>query len=296
MTEIPAPLAAHLDCDVTTLCHCWKLTRTDGTVSGFTDHDRTLTVAATVFEPESGLAPTEARQSLGLAPDAIDVAGALTTDLIKDEDIEAGLYDRAEVETYLVNWRDPSMFMTIRQAVIGKISRADGKFVAELESHIRSHDQPNGRYFRKSCDAELGDAKCAFDLTQPGYEGSGSVAAIVADNIVEVLGLDGFANGWFSNGRITWTNGQNIDQLTAVITHEASGGYVSLTLDVRQCAKPAVGDQFTITAGCDKRFSTCKSKFSNALNFRGFPHLPGNDAAYAYAREGEIFDGGPLVP
>ncbi|MEL7480947.1 MAG: DUF2163 domain-containing protein [Pseudomonadota bacterium] len=32
---------------------------------------------------------------------------------------------------------------------------------------------------------------------------------------------------------------------------------------------------------CDQRFSTCVERFSNAENFRGFPHMPGNDAVLA---------------
>jgi uncharacterized phage protein (TIGR02218 family) len=46
------------------------------------------------------------------------------------------------------------------------------------------------------------------------------------------------------------------------------------------------GDAFTVTAGCDKRFDTCREKFGNRLNFRGFPHMPGNDFALGYARNG----------
>ena len=41
----------------------------------------------------------------------------------------------------------------------------------------------------------------------------------------------------------------------------------------------AVGDTFKVTAGCDKYFDTCKSKFDNGDNFRGFPHLIGQEVA-----------------
>ena len=58
----------------------------------------------------------------------------------------------------------------------------------------------------------------------------------------------------------------------------------------------AAGDGFAVAAGCDKKFATCKAKFGNALNFRGFPHLPGNDAAYGYVADGGVFDGRPVVP
>jgi uncharacterized phage protein (TIGR02218 family) len=44
----------------------------------------------------------------------------------------------------------------------------------------------------------------------------------------------------------------------------------------------AVGDAFEITAGCDKRFSTCRDRFGNSLNFRGFPQIPGNDFVVSY--------------
>ena len=41
------------------------------------------------------------------------------------------------------------------------------------------------------------------------------------------------------------------------------------------------GDTFVVTAGCDKRFDTCRDRFDNAVNFRGFPHIPGNDFVVA---------------
>ncbi len=44
------------------------------------------------------------------------------------------------------------------------------------------------------------------------------------------------------------------------------------------------GDTFLIRAGCDKQFSTCKAKFDNAVNYRGFPQIPGDDFVLSYAR------------
>ena len=48
------------------------------------------------------------------------------------------------------------------------------------------------------------------------------------------------------------------------------------------------GDAFDIKAGCDKQFATCREKFSNAANFRGFPHMPGNDFLAAYPNRGDV--------
>ena len=59
-------------------------------------------------------------------------------------------------------------------------------------------------------------------------------------------------------------------------------------------ASAGPGDAFTVTAGCDKSFEMCRSRFSNAVNFRGFPHMPGTDRALAYAGNGGEMDGGSL--
>jgi uncharacterized phage protein (TIGR02218 family) len=52
------------------------------------------------------------------------------------------------------------------------------------------------------------------------------------------------------------------------------------------------GATFQIFAGCDKRVATCRAKFANAVNFRGFPHMPGNDALIAGPAPGAENDGG----
>jgi uncharacterized phage protein (TIGR02218 family) len=294
LTTYPEALAAHLAGEATTVCQCWKLTRGDGIVRGFTDHDRPLTVDGVDCLPGSGFAASEARSSLGLAVDTVDVEGALSSDDLTEADIEAGLFDGATVETYLVNWADPNQFVRIRKAVIGKITRGDGGFTAELESTTQALDRPNGRTVRRNCDAELGDSRCGFDLGLVGFSGMGTVASVETADTIVVTGLDSFAAGWFANGLLTWTSGAG--GKVRIIDHLARDGEVRFVLWRDEPQAPVAGDAFTVVAGCDKRFATCKAKFANQLNFRGFPHLPGNDAAYGYVTDGGIFDGGPLVP
>jgi uncharacterized phage protein (TIGR02218 family) len=200
VTVYPEALAGHLGRDVTTVCHCWRLTRKDGQVSGYTDHDRMLTVDGSAFEPDSGFSASEARDSLGFSVDTVDVEGALSSERIADADIAAGLYDGARVETFLVNWREPAQFVLIRTATIGRIVRRDDGFVAELESFTRALDQRNGRYVTRLCDAELGDARCAVLLAQPAYSGAGAVVSAGPSDTIAVSGLGGFSSGWFARG------------------------------------------------------------------------------------------------
>lgn len=296
MSAFPAALAAHFSREVTTVCHCWRLTRRDGAVTGFTDHDVPLMVDGLAFEPESGFSASEARATLGLNVDTVDVEGALSSERIRDEDVAAGLYDGAKVETLLVNWRSPADFVVARTAVIGRITRSDASFVAELESLVHALDQQNGRYVTRACDAELGDARCGFPLDREGFSAAGAVAAMGPSGTVRVEGLGGFAAGWFSCGVLTWTSGARAGRAERIADHRREGGGDVLVLLPSIGPAIGAGDAFTAVAGCDKAFATCKAKFANALNFRGFPHLPGNDAAYAYATDGGDFDGGPVVP
>lgn len=288
-------LRDHLVRDCTTVCHCWRVERRDGVVLGFTDHDRALTLGGETFEPQSGFAQSEARLSLGLSVDKVDVEGVLTSDVLAEDDIAAGLFDGATVTTVLVNWQDTRQVETLRQAVIGKIVRADGRFIAELESLTASLDRPNGRFLRRVCDAELGDARCKMALAGGAFNGAGTVLALDAANAVLVSGLDGFASWWFAGGYAVWQSGGLTGQRYAVLDHRMATDGVILVLPP-EMKMPAVGDAFSIAAGCDKLFATCKQKFGNAENFRGFPHLPGNDAAYGYVSDGGAFDGGPVVP
>ncbi len=208
----------------------------------------------------------------------------------------SGRYDGATVETLLVNWREPTQFALLRTATIGKITRSDGRFVAELESLAQQLDQPRGRYVRRSCDAELGDRRCGFLLSQPGFSGAGAVLAQLGPGVISVSGLDGVETGWFSHGVLTWQTGENAGRSVRIVDHRVQGTATVLTLWQDGAAEPQAGDGFTLVAGCDKTFATCKAKFANGLNFRGFPHLPGNDAGYAYVTDGGQFDGGALVP
>ncbi|MET0169970.1 MAG: DUF2163 domain-containing protein, partial [Aliihoeflea sp.] len=247
----------------TTFCFCWRVTKADGQVLGFTDHDQRLDFQGTSFEPQSGFSQSEAQSSLGLAVDTAEIEGALSSARLSEEDIDAGLFDGAKVETFRVDWRAPDMAKLVRVSAIGKIIRRDGALVAELESLTRNLDRPAGRYLRRSCDAELGDARCGVKIAGPSMMAQGTIVAPKGDATYEVAGLDGFADGWFAAGRMT------LGSVSARVTDHrraTSGVLVRLAADHELEA----GTVFTIRVGCDASFATCRDKFANAVNFRGF--------------------------
>lgn len=288
MRQIDENLAAHLAAGVTSLCRCWRLIRRDGVIMGFTDHDADLAFDATTFQAGTGLDAAEATQELGFAVSGGDVAGALMSGGILEEDVEAGFYDDAGIEFWLVNWQDPGQRLLIDLFHVGEIRRADGAFVMELRGLTHRLDEESGRLYRAACSADLGDAACGLTITP--------VAATVmagADALhLSLSGIEGQAEGWFSGGKLVFTSGENAGFAVEIRSHGADG---AVALWQRAPRPVAPGDAVTLTPGCDKSFGTCRAKFGNVVNFRGFPHMPGNDFILRVPRQGEPgLDGGSL--
>jgi uncharacterized phage protein (TIGR02218 family) len=181
----------------------------------------------------------------------------------------------------------------LRVSVIAKIEMAGGLFKAELKSRAEMLDRRSGRTIRRHCDAALGDARCGVALGGFTHTGSISAVSTAADFMTDALAA--FPSQWFDHGNLSWTSGGNAGQTSNISQHENKGLDQRIVL-WRPPSKPiSIGDGFSIIAGCDKAFATCKAKFANQRNFQGFPHLPGNDAAYAYVDGEGVFDGAPLV-
>lgn len=294
MRAVPSALAARLAEGATTFCHCWSLTRRDGFALGFTDHDRDLTFGGLTYTARTGLEAAEATAELGFAVGGGDVAGALSSAGIAAEDVSGGLYDGAGVETWLVDWSDPDARLLLDVGTIGEIRRAGTAFVAELRGLMHRLDIEQGRLFRATCDAELGDARCGVNLSDPRWRTTGSVATILEPTRLGVSLAASFASGWFSAGLLTWTSGANAG-LVADLRFHVGGSGASLELWQAPARTVATGDAFALVAGCDKRFATCREKFANAVNFQGFPHMPGNYFVLRNAQAGgQVLDGGSV--
>ncbi|MDO8838504.1 MAG: DUF2163 domain-containing protein [Parvibaculum sp.] len=286
MKTLPPALAAHLASGATTLATCWKLTRADGTAMGFTDHDRDLGFDGLTYEAAGGFTATALEHSSGLAVDNLDVAGALSSARIEEGDLAAGLYDDAEFEIWRVNWQAVEERMLLRKGNLGEVTRSGVAFSAELRGLAHRLNQPVGRIFQYGCDADLGDARCGIALDADQFRGAGTVVSAEGDRIIVASGLEAFAEGWFERGRIVFSGGANDGAAMEVKAHALTPEGTRLELWRAMARGVAPDDTFVVTAGCDKQFATCRAKFSNGVNFRGFPHMPGNDFVLARAGDG----------
>jgi len=262
---------------------------------GFTDHDQTLRFADLDFVPAHGLDGGAVPARLGAEVETSEVLGVLTAEAISEDDILLGLYDGAGVETWRVNWANVSQRLLLRRDTIGEITREDGIFRAELRSAQQGLNATHGRLYQSLCDAELGDARCGVALAVPALTGLATVSALDDPYRAVVSGLGGFAEDWFGFGRAQWTAGRRQGLRDAVVSHARVGGADILGFATRIGDWVAVGDTLSVSAGCDRRFATCKEKFANAVNFRGFPHIPGSDYVLRHPRHGDALDGRAVV-
>lgn len=295
MRALDAGLAAHLASGATTLATCWRLTRRDGLVLGFTDHDREIVVDGTLCQPQEGLEGSARPERLGPSVETSEVLGVLSAEAISADDIRLGRYDGAEVALYKVNWRDPAQFVVLARYRIGEIRQEDGAFRAELRSLTAPLGETRGRLYQSLCDAELGDARCGVDLTAPAVRAEATVLGVRDRYRLAVEGVGTFAADAFALGRALWTSGRREGLTDRVLQSERLGG-----IDILSFAAPvsdwvAAGDGLTLTVGCDRSFATCRTRFGNSVNFRGFPHIPGSDFVLRYPKSGQVRDGRALV-
>lgn len=272
----------HLASGSTTVCRAWTVLRRDGAVMGFTDHDRDLVVDGVICRADTGMTARAIHQTTGLSVDNTEAFGALSGAAISEADLLAGRFDGAEVRTYLVNWQAPQDFLEQFRGHLGEIARAGGSFKAELRGLSDKLNRPQGHAYTPRCSAVLGDQRCRFDLLQPGYVAEREVEAVEDGRTFRFAEFGGFDDRWFEGGRLDVLSGQAAG-LVGVVKNDRTGG-AGRQIELWQSigAPVAAGDTLRIIAGCDKRPRTCRVKFANFLNFRGFPHIPGEDWLASY--------------
>lgn len=112
---------------------------------------------------------------------------------------------------------------------------------------------------------------------QYSVNSSGLYTFSSADAGVEVFINFTYNVGYFAYGKVVWTSGVNKGFTNTVKTF--APGVVTLGLPTPNPI--AVGDNYTIYAGCDKQFGTCRDRWNNIVHFRGEPFIPGPDVLLA---------------
>lgn len=273
MKSVSANLATHIAGETTTLAYLFRITRTDGVIKRFTTHDVDITYSGFVFESSASFSALAIQTTAGLEVDNTDIDVLIDSAGITEADIMAGLYDFAVVEIFQVNYMAlGDGQLNLRKGRLGEVSIRRGVFGAELRGLTQHLQQTIGRIYQRKCDADLGDARCLINLAP--FTVTGTVTLATSRQVFTVSSAP-----TLPGGKLTWTSGLNNGFGMEVKTIAGS----VITLFLAMPYDVAIGDAYTVFAGCDKKLSTCRDVFNNVINFRGHGHyIPGSDYPFRY--------------
>jgi uncharacterized phage protein (TIGR02218 family) len=279
---LSANLEAHFGDETTTIATLWKLTRRDSTVMGFTNHDQNIVYDGVTYIASTGFTPSDISQKSDFSVNNQEIQSILDSSYITEVDLFAGIYDYAEVEVSMINYKVVADgVVVVSRGWLGQIQIKDGAFSAEIRGLSEKINKNIGQIYSPLCRATLGDTRCAFNMATNISDGLGAtvtgvaVTAVTSNQVFTASSISSRAAGIFTNGELIWTSGTNSGYRMEI--KDSLEGVITLALPMQNAID--VADQFTIKVGCDKDFLTCKNRFNNVLNFRGEPHVPGQDAA-----------------
>lgn len=149
---------------------------------------------------------------------------------------------------------------------------ASAKLVDKLTAVLRC--KPESSIFRRSgprfqytslCNHVLYDGGCK--LVANNFSFTSTVTAINGD-VITVNNASSLGADYFQGGYIEFPVGSG-DDFRMVL--QQSGDDMRLLLPFESLV---VGQQVKLFAGCKHDIATCNAKFSNVINFGGFPYIP----------------------
>ena len=269
-------MADWLDPAVISMTLCWRLDRRDGVTMGFTTHDRDLTIGGIVYRAAPGMLPSAISVSEGFDVDTLDVAGALTSDAIRADDLADGRWDGARVRIFATSWEAPGAdVIALARGELGDVGIQGDGFTAEMRGPTALLERPVVDRTSPECRAELGDRKCRVDLA--GRRHGQRIVDVIDPVTLRLSGAEPSANA-FAYGTLRWGEGGNCGLTSAILSSTGS----TIILREPPPHPMLIGARVELIEGCDKSFDTCRVRFANGANFRGEPHLPGNDLLTRY--------------
>lgn len=146
----------------------------------------------------------------------------------------------------------------------------------------------------RECSNVLYDTACTVSRT-----GSfGGLAFKVTTTVIYVNGRDVRVDLGDTDRNGSWAEGGELlhtatgDRMTITLQTDLNAG-ISAVADLRmqmQIVGLKVGDSVEIYAGCDHDMTSCRDKFDNRPNFRGFPSMPSQNpwAPAGYGPKGNV--------
>lgn len=257
---------------LTTLTFCLRIERQDGAGLAVTNHDKEVLAAGTRYEPSPLFTPGAVTRSAKLGGSTTEFEGAFESSALSADDLSSGRWDGAETRLTAVSWPSGGDEVLLTRGQLASTVLSERGFSAELTGADFALEAAPCPMTSPDCRAIFGGKQCRVDLA-----GRRKRAKVVeADG--ELLWLDQRLGHEFVFGSLRWFSGANTGLTGTILRIDGD----CIHLRERPRLPVQVADWLVVTEGCDKRLQTCAERFGNAANFRGEPHLPGNDFILRY--------------
>ena len=274
---ISPAMQAHLNSGATNFVMCWRLTPVSSySTIGFTEHHQDIIYKGIAYQAKSGLSTSAVKQSDELSPNNIDADFFLNLNDKQAYDFRAGIFDTALCDFFLIDALQPALgIISLLRGSLSTIQFSRGQAGAQIDSLSARLQQNLLERSSPTCRANLGDNRCRVKLA--AFTVTGIVMKATNNNQVFIDDKRTEATNHFNQGLLTWLSGNN-QGLCVDIKRFTKGGTF---LFFEPLFKPiSLGDRYQVVRGCDKTVKTCETVFNNVVNFRGEPHLPGNDQIF----------------
>lgn len=281
MKLLNSSLQNHLQQEVTTLCWCWRITRTDGVILGFTNLDFDLRIDGVTYAAATGFTPSAIATDSSLSVNELEINSILNDASISAADLIGGKFDHARVNIFLVNYLDlptdldaasPKHLLLV-SGVLGEIKSSDYSFSAEIRSKAQFLAQKTTNLTSKLCRYDLGDIKCTVDLAP--FTHNLAVATVTNNRIFTVDSSFDKFDGYLDYSILEINSGANNGVKVTVAKYTQQSRTITLFEPLPYQLQ--AGDTLVAIAGCRKTIQDCHSRYSNIPNYGAEPHVPGAD-------------------
>lgn len=263
------------DRDLDTVATFWRVYRRDGVLLAFSSHDRDLAFGGIRHRAAPGMIPAAIRMTADLSEDSAEVQGALSHAMIREQDLDAGLFDHAAIEIGAVDW-EALDFHIIFSGQLGRVEDDRRAFTAQLRSAKRKLEEDLVPRTSPTCRALFCGPGCGVPATS--LTTTRPLAGIDLDS--NTVLFEGIAPDDYIDGQVRFLDGPQTGVIFGIVNASQNG----LTLDRQLVEGTEIGTRAELREGCDHTLPTCAQRFSNAANFRGEPFLPGNDLLTRYGQ------------
>lgn len=258
-----ASLITHMAGATTTMCACfYAVSELNGDVVAMTSYSSDLTGVpgyyGVTFKRSTGVTASQLQAESGNAFGQVEASLFLVSAGITEADVLAGKWQHASAVLFICNYETLNMGQLIMQSGnLAEFVQRAPLVTAEIKGINNALTAQLGTVTRAECLHDFCDPGCS--LLAADYTVTGTLTGVVSQTEFSDSGFL-LPAGWLNNGNLRFTSGNNNHYVLRIDNNSTA-----TTIKLRTPAPylPAIGDTYSVVAGCDKRLFSCQNRLQS---------------------------------